>query len=249
MPFGKLQALPPNAIPVSISKDEDIAFLSITKGIRVIVQELTTDIPVNVKSDKTSNISAEERLYNNNIKERYNMRSSDDPSKYTINNTGPVHGQIIGGQHGQVISGQNIYITEKRKDGVRALEMGAKALLNEDYSSANKELRIAIQEIDQEQQKREAAKARYLKTLAALGNESPREKGIVVTEEINRLLNAAIRLDQCDAYFMTIAVIRDPLLRKQANSTRITSYDEELFAYLKHCQPDLYHQIRQVFGI
>lgn len=249
MPFGKLQALPEDASPISVSQNVDIAFLSVTKGIRTIVQELTTGIAVNQKPKHSLWPSAQKDLLPIRSQERSGMDTRDDSSRYTIENRGPVYGQVIGGQHGQVISGQNIYITNTRKDGIYALEMGAKALLNEDYACARKELRVAVEEIDQGQQRREAAKARYLQMLAVLGDEHPRDKGIVAMERVNELLNAAISLDQCNAYVMTMAVIRNPSLRRQANSTRITDYDKALLVYLKRCQPDLYHQICQIFGI
>ncbi len=49
MPFGKLQALPIGAEPVSLWKNRDNAYLSITEGIRTIAQELT-NTPINPKS-------------------------------------------------------------------------------------------------------------------------------------------------------------------------------------------------------
>jgi TIR domain len=249
MPFSKLQALPKDATPISMAPNTDTAFLNVAQGIRTVIQELMTGITVNRKPGNALRPSAQEDLLPISSQERNNMDTKDDSSRYTIKNKGPVHGQVIGGQHGQVISEQNIYIPNKQKDGILALKKGVKALLNEDYASAKKELRVAIEEIDQEQQKEAAAKARYLQALAVLGNERPRDKGIVATEKINALLNAAISLDRCNAYVMASAVIRDPSLRKQANSTHITNYDEELLAYLKRCQPDLYHQVCQVFSI
>lgn len=249
MPFGKLQALPKDATPVSTSSNRDTALMSVAKGIRTIVQELTPDIPFNRKPENLLQQSVQENMSHARGQERNHMDTKDDASNYTIKNKGPVETLIVGGQHGQVISGQNIYINDKQKDGIRALEMGAKALLNADYSSAKKELHVAIEELDQDMQKREAAKARYLQSLAVLGHEHPRDKGIMVTEKVNELLNAAVNLDRCGAYLMTRAVIREPSLHRQANSIPITDYDEALFAYLKRCQPELYRQIGQVFGI
>src|SRR5436305_4071001 len=46
MPFGKLQALPKDATPISTSQDRDTAFLSVTKGIRLVVQELIANTPI-----------------------------------------------------------------------------------------------------------------------------------------------------------------------------------------------------------
>ncbi len=249
MPFGKLQALPKDAIPISIAQNMDTAFISVTKGIRTIAQELTTTMPLHRMSEEPLPLPAQTNSLPINNQERKNMDTKDERSTYTTNNSGTVHHQIIGGKHGTVISGETIYYNENKKDGIRALEIGAQALLNADYSSAKKELRVAVEEIDQGRLKKEAAKARYLQMLALLGSEQPYDQGIAATEKINQLLNAAVRLDQCNAYIMTRAVIIDPSLGKQANRMHITDYDEELFVYLKRCQPDLYYQIRQIFSI
>jgi hypothetical protein len=40
-PVGKLRALPQDTIPVSISQNRDTAFLSITEGLRIVIQELS----------------------------------------------------------------------------------------------------------------------------------------------------------------------------------------------------------------
>src|SRR5258708_22257879 len=40
-PFGKLQALPSNALPVTLWRNKDKAFLDIAQGIRKAVEELT----------------------------------------------------------------------------------------------------------------------------------------------------------------------------------------------------------------
>jgi len=249
MPFGKLQALPKDAAPISTSSNLDIAFMNVTKGLRAIVQELSDTIAAGEKSESSWQPDLLESIFSTSNQERGAMTKHDDSSKYSVENSGSVYGQVIGGQHGQVISGQNIYISDKQKDGIRALEMGSKALLNGDYSSARKELRVAIEEIDQDRQKKEAAKARYLQALAVLGHERPRDIGIVVLETINDLLNASINLDPCNAYRMTRAIILDPALHQQACTVRLTDYDESLFVYLKRCQSDLYHQICRIFGI
>ncbi|HTK05990.1 MAG TPA: toll/interleukin-1 receptor domain-containing protein [Ktedonobacteraceae bacterium] len=252
LPFGKLQALPEDATPISVSQNRDIAMLSVAQGIYAVAQELTTGVSVKLEPEKALWPLAQEDPLPANNQKKNDVGAKDDTSRYAIENKGPVYGQVIGGQHGQVNSGETVNvtnITNKAKDGIRALEMGAKALLREDYASARKELRVAIEEIDQEAQKREAAKARYLQALAVLGDEHPRDKGIVAMERVNELLNAAIRLDQCSAYMMTSAVIRDPRLRKQAKSTHITEHDEAMLIYLKRSQLDLYNQVCQVFGI
>jgi hypothetical protein len=83
----------------------------------------------------------------------------------------------------------NIYNTAQ-KDGVRSLEKGSKALWNGDYEVANKELRTAVEEIDQEEQTREAAKAHYLLALAVLGKGAPRDKGLADLNELLPLLDS-----------------------------------------------------------
>ncbi len=248
MPFGKLQALPKDAAPISTWQDRDTAFLNVAKGIRTVVQKLTAGIAVNRKSE----LSVQEDPSPTGSQERNNMDTKDDSSQHHIVNKGTVYGQFIGGQQDQVIIGETIYVTQipnERKNGIHALEVGAKALSNEDYSSARRQLRVAIEEIDQEQQKREAAKARYLQALAVLDGEHPRDKGITAMGRVNELLNAAIRLDRCNAYVMTRAVIMDSQLPKPAKSTSISDYDKALLEYLECCQPDLYRQIHQIFGI
>ncbi len=252
MPFGKLQALPKDAAPISTWQDRDTAFLNVAKGIRTVVRELTAGIAVNRKSELPVQPSAQEDSSSTSGQERNNMDTKDDSSQHPIVNKGTVYGQFIGGQQDQVIIGETIHVTQipnERKNGIHALEVGAKALSNEDYSSARRELRIAIEKLDQEQQKKEAAKARYLQALAVLDGERPRDKGITAMGRVNELLNAAIRLDRCNAYVMTRAVIMDSQLPKQAKSTSISDYDKALLEYLECCQPELYRQIHQVFGI
>jgi TIR domain len=244
MPFSKLQTLPKDATPISLSNNIDAAFLSVAEGIRTVVQELTTDISVNQKPEKPWWSSAQKDLLPASNQGRNDMNTKNNSNTFSIKNRGPVYGQPIGDGNINII-----HITDKQKDGIRALELGEEALSNKNYSSAKKDLCVAIEEIDREQQRKEAAKAHYLYALAMLGDERPRDKGIAATEKINELLNTAIRLDPCKAYVMTTAVIRNPSLRKQANSTHITDYDEVLLKSLKGCQLDLYNQICQVFGI
>ncbi len=45
-PFGKLQALPTDAKPVTMWSNRDAAFTDIAKGIRTVVHELNGDIPI-----------------------------------------------------------------------------------------------------------------------------------------------------------------------------------------------------------
>lgn len=135
------------------------------------------------------------------------------------------------------------------KKGILALERGAKALLNADYASARKQLRVAIDEIDPDQQKKEAAQSRYLNMLAILGYERPQDKGTTDMETMSELLSAAIRLDRCEAYIMTRALILDPSLPGQVYRPQVTAYDRSLLDYVKRCQPSLYQRISEVFGI
>lgn len=240
-PLSKLQALPKDATPISLWQNKDTAFLNVTDGIRLIVQELRTGISDSQQLEHSMYSLAKEGLSQSISKKRSNMDTRDDSRGYTINNQGSVYGQINGDNYGPIII--------NKKDGIRALEMGTQALWNKDYSSARKNLRTAIEEIDQMQCRSEAARARYLQVLAVLAGERPRDKGIVAMEKIDELLNAAINIDQCNAYVMTKAVIRNPSVRRQGMVPHITDYDRTLLAYLEHCQPDLYYQVRQVFGI
>jgi nucleoside phosphorylase len=140
--------------------------------------------------------------------------------------------------------------------GKASLEKGALALERKEYGLARSLLNNAVNEIAGSD-KRLAAKARYLQALAVLGEESPRDKGLVVREKVDGLLNAAIKLDRCRAYLIALASIKrdifehkpSPRLQEevcrwqdQANSVQNTPYDDELLVYWKRCQPRLYHR-------
>ena len=147
------------------------------------------------------------------------------------------------------LASEGLLSSDKQKEGILALERGAKALLNADYASARKHLRVAIDEIDPDQQKKEAAQSRYLNMLAILGYERPQDKGTTARETMSELLSAAIRLDRCEAYIMTRALILDPSLPRQVYSPRVTTYDRSLLDYVRRCQPNLYQRISEAFGI
>lgn len=258
MPFGKLQALPKDATPISTSPDRDTALMSVTTGIRLVVQELKTGTPSQQKAQPGWQPSIQEDTLSTNQQARNTMGANDDPGRPTSQNSGNVYGgQFNNGQfNAPVFTGQGqsiVYTTthapDELKEGALALQHGAAALLNRDYASARKQLRVAIDKIDPDQQRKEAAKARYLNTLALLDYERPQDKGTTVMEAMNELLSAAIRLDRCDTYLMTKALIQNPSLSRQAYSPQITSYDRSLLDDMKRCQPDLYQQMSETFGI
>jgi hypothetical protein len=259
MPFGKLQALPKDAAPISTSPDRDTALMSVTKGVRLVVQELKTGTSPQPKAEPAWQPPIQEEVLATSQQERHAMGMNDDPGRPASENRGHIYGgQFNNGQFNAPIftgQGQNITYTntapapDKQKEGILALERGAKALLNADYASAGKQLRVAIDEIDPDQQKKEAAQARYLSMLAILGYERPQDKGTTARETMSELLSAAIRLDRCDAYIMTRALILDSSLSRQVYNPQITTYDRLLLDYVKRCQPDLYQRISEVFGI
>ncbi len=254
MPFGKLQVLPEDAKPVSTWKNPDEAFLSITEGIRTLVQELATGITVNRKPGPPLWPSAQEDLLPTSNQGRNDMDTKDDSIRYTIENKGPVYGQVIGGQHGQVISGRNIYITNKQKDGIRFLEKGSKALLNGNYPSAKKELRAAVEEIDRDNQLREASKARYFLALAFLSGNLPRIQGRTIMQSIEELMNDAITIYPCASYYRIFACIKNDFFKYNGFSHRLNEVDalerkgalflrcaddDENEEYFRRCQPRL----------
>lgn len=258
MPFGKLQALPKDAAPISTSPDRDTALMSVTKGIRLVVQELKTGTSPQQKAEPGWQPSIQEDILSTNRQERNTMGTNDDSGRPARKNGGNIYGgQFNDGQFNAPVftgQGQNITYTnapapDKQKEGILALQRGAAALLNADYASARKQLRVAIDEINPDQQSKEAAQARYLNTLALLGYERPQDKGTTAMETMNELLSAAIRLDRCDTYIMIKALILNPSLPRQAYSPQVTSYDRSLLDYVKRCQPGLYQQMSETFGI
>lgn len=260
MPFGKLQALPKDAAPISTSPDRDTALMSVTKGVRLIVQELKAGTSHLQKAEPAWQPPIQEDILPTSRQERNTIGTNDDLDKPASKNGGDVYGgQFNNGQfNAPIFTGQGQKITyhntapavDEQKEGILALERGATALLNADYAYARKQLRIAIDKIDPDQQKKEAARARYLNILAILGYERPQDKGTTAIETMSELLSAAIRLDRCDTYIMTRALILDPSLPRQAYNPQVTSDDRSLLEkYVKRCQPDLYQRISEVFGI
>ncbi len=137
-----------------------------------------------------------------------------------------------------------------------SLGEGALALERKDYRQALSLLKKAVQEITSTD-RRLAAKARYLQALALLGGSLPHDTGLVTREKVEELMNAAIELDRCRAYLLTLVFIKRDIYmvtfssqlreevykwQKQANSLPNTTYDDELLVYLKCCQPGLYNQ-------
>src|SRR5436305_7826001 len=51
-PFGKLQALPPEGIPITLSRNRDQTFRDITRGIRKAAEELTASVRENISTFK-----------------------------------------------------------------------------------------------------------------------------------------------------------------------------------------------------
>jgi hypothetical protein len=248
MPFGKLQALPKNAAPISTATNRDVAYLSIVKGVHTIVHELTA----NGHGKPTSTMTLQEASGQANPLSAYSayqegndVNTKDNASKYTINNhaTG---GQSAMGENAAIHNTNNYYSNPPPKDGLQSLKRGERALWNRDFSPARRELRVAIDEIDQAEHRKETAKAYYLQALAMLDNERPHDKGITEMSQISRSLNVAIELDQCYAYIMTMAAIKNPSLQKPIAGVYITGDDLALLEYLNRCQPDLYFQIRRV---
>ena len=249
MPFGKLQALPKDATPISLSQNRDTAFLSVTKGIRRVVQELTTNLCANTQMEESRWLPAKEDPSPDSDQERSSMDTSEKSSEVNIN--GPVSGRQDIGKvtGGQVIGVQHntTYVGEK-KDGIRALEKGAKALWNGDYSSAKKELRVAVEEIDRENQPQDAAKANYLFALALLTGQLPRLQGRAVMQAIEAAMNNAITLcPSCASYYRIFACIKKnsferkgyDILEYQGASLPRCADDDEKEAYFRQCQPSL----------
>ncbi len=247
-PLGELQCLPKDGKPVSTAQNTDTILLTITEEIRMLVQKLSTTIHTEQEKEKPLMSPRQEDPSSANSRDQYNNNASK------FNFRGPVHSNVIG-DNTHIDTINNTY---GGKDGICSLEKGSKALWNKDYKVAKKELRTAVEEIDQEEQTEEAAKARYFQALAILGDELPRHKGVVERENIDKLLQASINLDPlCKTYIIAIATIVTDLFESnalperqqnaykwqaKANSTAATVHDEELLPYLARCQPNLYQQ-------
>lgn len=246
--IGDMECLPKDGKPVSMWQNKDEVILSITEEIRMLVQKLSTNVDANQEMEKLLMPPTQE-----DPPPAGDDQHNKNASKYNFG--GPVHSNVIG-DNAHIDTITNIY--GDSKNGIRSLEKGSKALWNGDYRLAKKELRIAVEEIDQGEQKKEAAKARYLQALAVLGEELPRHKGVVVRNKIDELLSASVRLDPlCRTYIIALATIKTDILesnalqerqqdtyrwQSRANSVPNATYDKELLTYLARCQPRLYQQ-------
>ncbi len=247
MPFGKLQALPKDATPISTSQDRDTAFLSVINGLRIVVREFTTDVPGSLWEAREEKWQQQpEKVYPSpdSSQERNDM-GSNNSGKYNFSGS-------VNAEHGHF--GDNIYNGE-HKDGIRSLEKGTQALRNGDYPSAKKELRVAVDEIDGEKQSREASKANYLFALALLDGQLPRLHGDAVMQALERSMNNAIRLSPyCASYYRMLAGIKRDffeynglrfrlnevqILQSKAASLPRSIDDEEIEYYCRYCQPRL----------
>lgn len=138
-----------------------------------------------------------------------------------------------------------------------SLGAGLQALKLQDYSQALVLLKKAVRDIPASE-RRLAAKARFLQALAVLGGNLPRDKSITVREKIEDLLRAALMLERCRTYILTLALIKRDIYtvvastsqlsevlywQKQLESVKHTAYDDELLHILKRCQPGLYRQM------
>ncbi|MCC5643658.1 toll/interleukin-1 receptor domain-containing protein [Nostoc sp. CHAB 5824] len=56
-PFGKLQALPKNAKPVTTWQDQDAAFLNVAQGIRRVVEEMAKSKPSSLTASGTTTLA------------------------------------------------------------------------------------------------------------------------------------------------------------------------------------------------
>jgi hypothetical protein len=256
MPFGKLQALPRNAVPISLSPDRDSALMGVTKGVRLVVQELKAGMLPAQKAEPDWQSPVQECIVSTSQHERKTMSTHDNPDRPCGDGRGNIHGgQFTGGEfRGPIFSGdkQNVIYNpapDKQKEGMLALDRGAKDLLNGDYMSARSQLRVAIDQIDPSQQKREAARARYLNALAILGYERPQDAGTAIRETLNGLLSVAIDLDRCDTYIMAKTLFLTSSLSRRSYNPQVTDYDRLLLTYMEGFRPDLYQQMRDVFGI
>jgi len=138
--------------------------------------------------------------------------------------------------------------------GLLALDKGSKALWDGGYNFAKKELRKAIDELDEENHAREAARARYFLVLALLGGKLPRIQGREIMQRIEELMQEAIRIHPYASYYHIFACINRDFFTFNGFRTRLTEVDvleskaaafprskddEEHEEYLRHSQPRL----------
>jgi len=138
-----------------------------------------------------------------------------------------------------------------------SLEKGSKALWNEDYNSAKRELRKAIEEIKGENRPEESAKARFFFALALLDGKLPRIHKLTVIEEIERLLSKASKYHNLYSYTCILAIIKydfgnsngfsrrkeeaKTLRHKVSTLTRVDNDDANI-ELLSRVQPDLFKE-------
>lgn len=140
-------------------------------------------------------------------------------------------------------------------EGMLSLEKGSKALWDGGYSFAKKELRQAIEKLDEEQQDREASQARYFLALALLGGKLPRIQGREIMRFVEELMNEAIRIHPYASYYRIFARIEKDffeyngyrhrlnevdLLERKGESFPRCKEDEEMEEYFRHSQPRLH---------
>jgi hypothetical protein len=251
MPFGNLQALPKDAKPIVKWQDRDSAFLSVTEGIRTIVQEFTSNTHTYKQKEPPSWKLVKEGSPSSSRQERNSMDNSNKIGDINISGSGQHSIRI---EQGKVINEQHNTYYASRKDGIRSLEKGSKALWNGDYPSAKKELRVAIEEIDGEDQPREASKAHYFLALALLGGKLPRIQVREVMQSIEFLMNNAIKIYPYASYYRIFARIKEDFFMHNGFNDRLNEVvaldrrgvssprcadDDENEDYFQHCQPRL----------
>lgn len=139
-------------------------------------------------------------------------------------------------------------------EGKLSLEKGKTALWDGSYSFAKKELRKAVEGIDDENQDREASKAKYFLVLALLGGKLPRIQGREVMQFIEELMKDALRIHPYASYYRIFACIKRDFFQYNGFAYRLNEVntletkgaslsrsidDEEIEEYFRHCQPRL----------
>jgi TIR domain len=241
-PFSVLQCLPKDGQPVSTWQNKDEAFLSITAGIRTLIQNLPIPVYTNQGKENPSMPSKQEDPSSASNQENYT-------NKYNFG--GPVQANVIG-DNTHIDNINNIY--GEPKDGIGSLKKGAKTLWNKEYGRAKDELQQAVEYLDENNQSEAASQARYLLILALLGDKLPRSQGNAGITSIKKLMDGAIRLYPCASYYRIFARIYRNLfeatrsrndLREAENFERKSialpprAIDSENMQYFQLCQPRL----------
>ena len=139
--------------------------------------------------------------------------------------------------------------------GILSLEKGSKALWDEGFTFAKKELRKAVTEIDEEKHAREASKARYFLALALLGGKLPRIQGREIMQRIEELMSEAIKIHPYASYYRIFACIKRDFFKYNGFDLRLKNEvslleskgasfprcldDEEIEEYFHRSQPRL----------